>query len=186
MSRNYIITGGTLGAIVALWFFFMATPATQERNDLKVSVAESEVRLTEMKQIMLQIPDYFAMQQNMAREKHMLISKLYSKDDLMKLFDEFARKAHLNKLELVEISPSLEELLEINQTLPDENSPRMLDITLKLRGTLRSSGQFIAEIEKQNFYKGLNFCRIANPVDKRPFSDVSFCFKAVLGTIKDS
>ena len=133
---------------------------------------------------MLEIPDYYRIQQELLSEKHLLISKLYSRKDLIRLFDEFAHKAQLNRLELVEISPSIEELLELNETIPDENSPRTLDITLKLRGTLSSAGRFIAAIEHQNFYRGLNHCRITNPVEKRPFSDVSYSFRAVLGTIK--
>jgi len=186
MNRRFIIAIAALAVITAAWYFVFAAPQLAEQKKLKATVVESEARLAEMKRIIIEIPNYFSMQQQLTEEKHLLISRLYSKDDLIKLFDEFADKARLHKLELVEIAPSIEELLEINQTIPDENSPRILDITLNLRGTLQTTGEFIAEIEKQNFYKGLNFCRISNPVEKRPYSDVSFGFKAVLGTIKDS
>lgn len=186
MKQKLLIIIGSLAVIALAWFFLLAAPQFEENKKLKVSVVDAERQLADLKNVIRQVPEYYDMQQKMIEEKQLLISKLYSKKDLLKLFDEFADKAHLHDLELVEISPSLQELLELNKMPPGENSPRILDITLKFRGTLSDAGRFIEEIEKQNFYKGLNHCRISNPVQKRAYSDISLGFRAVLGTIKDS
>lgn len=186
MKQKIIITIAAAAAIALVWYLFIASPQLQENRKLRSSVDESERQLADLRNVIVKIPEYCNMRQKMLEEKHLLISRLYSKDDLIKLFDEFAGRAHLHDLELVEISPSLQELLELNNVSPDANSPRMLDMTLKFRGTLSNAGRFIEEIEKQSFYKGLNHCRISNPVEKRPLSDISLGFRAVLGTIKDS
>ena len=80
----------------------------------------------------------------------------------------------------------VEELLHLNRQLPSDNRPQILEIGLKLDGTIYQVGQLIKNIEQEEFYKGLSFCRIINHTDNNRTSDIHYGFKAILGTIKDS
>lgn len=186
MKRRYIISIAAAALILAVWFLFLIIPQMKKRNEIRVALAESESRIEDFREIMVRIPEYFDARQHLSQRKKHLISMLYSKDDLLRLFDDMTEKLSKHDLVLVEISPSLVELLAMNKQMPDEYEPQLLDINIRLSGPLQSIGQFVREVESQNFYKGMNFFRISNPAEDRRFSDVSYSFKAILGTIKDS
>lgn len=185
MKKRYIITIAVTLPVLLLWFLFMMSPQMKKKNEIKASVAEAEKRLDDFKRTMREFPGYFNARQRLLQERISLVSKLYSKEDLVKLFDEMEKKSIKHELTLVELSPSVEKLLALNRNMPEENQPRLLDIVVKARGHLKNIGLYIKEIESGAFYKGLNYCRISNPAEYREFSDVSYSFRAILGTIKD-
>jgi len=79
----------------------------------------------------------------------------------------------------------VEELLRINHLLPDDNKPQTLNIIVTLRGRLTDIGLFVKGVESENFYQGVEFCRILNSVDGQINSNFVYGFKAVLGAIRN-
>nr|MBN2277693.1 hypothetical protein [candidate division Zixibacteria bacterium] len=186
MKTRYIISLIILLAVLAAWFFFLVSPEIKKQKELKASLASSELILNDYRNIMDRFPQYFKAQQTLSERRKNLLSKLYTREDLLKLFDRITRESERHNLNLVEISPSVEELLELNRTMPTNDQPHLLNIIIRQRGKFKDIGQYIKFIEAQDFYRGTNHCRVSNPTDGRSFADVTYGFKAILGTIKDN
>ena len=186
MKKRYFITIGIALAIALTWLLYLMSPGIQERDSLRTAAAEAEKQLAGFRQIMFEFPDFFNSRKQLLQQKKHLLSKLYSKAELLKLFDQLKQAAEVCDLRLVEISPSVEELLALNRSLPDEVTPRPLDITVRLLGDLRNIGEYIEKTSSRDFYQGLTRCVISNPDDGRRLSHVTYSFRAILGTIKDS
>ena len=186
MKKFYLITAIALLTIITVWYLLLIAPQTRERDQMTVSLVDSENKLHDLKKIIMEIPRNFTAESQMLIRNKYLISKLYSRDDILNLLDEISQKSSINNVELVEISPSIEMLLALNRMRADENNLQTLDITIRFQGTLINIGQYIKEIESRSFYRGVNSCRISNPIEVKQASDVYYSFKALLGTIKDS
>jgi hypothetical protein len=173
-------------AITVLYIVFLTSPQMKNINETKFKLNESEKKIAVYMKTMLDFPGFFKTQQDLFQKKNFLISKLYSKDDLIKLFDRIQKMSLISNIALIEISPSVDELLDLNRRLLDSDKPQPLDIVVRFRGSLLNTGRYIKEIEAEDFFNGINYCRINNHVENQRDSDVSFGFKAILGTIKGS
>lgn len=186
MKKRYIITIAVVCPLFVLWLVFLMVP--QKKSDILIekSLAESENRVAQYQTIMYEFPGYFENRRQLFEKKKHLLSKLYSKDDLVKLFDRFEEKTKGHQLTILEITPSVAELLKLNHLLLKENKPQILKIEIRMRAGLADVGRFIEEIEKEDFYFGLNFCQIINSPAGDELSEIRFGFNAILGTIRDS
>ena len=185
MKSRYIISLAVVMAIALLWSFLLVRPALDKENAVCRELSESEKQLDEFKNIILQAPEYIKKHREIAGQKEKMVSQLYTKEDLMVLFDDLEKKTIKHRLKLVEITPSVEELLRLNRQLPSDNLPQILDIIINLRGSLKNVGQFLQEVEAENFYQGINLCTISNAEEGQEYSDITYGFKAVLGTIRN-
>ncbi len=182
--RHYVTFAVTI-TIIGLWIILMAQPQYKVRRLLKSAIAESENRLSDYRKIMVEFHKQFDNHKELLKRKTELISRLYSKNDIIRLFGELTAKSSKYDLDILEFSPSVEELIKLNQTFAEADQPLHLNITLKMRGRVPSAGKFIGDIESQNYYKGFNYCSIRNTTDNNPFSEIAYSFKAILGTIKE-
>ena len=186
MKQYHIISGLAGIAIIAIFYILLIGPALDESGRLETELDKAERNLTDFNRTMLEAPEFFKMHRDILSQKKTLTSQLYTKEDLIRLFDDFEKKARKHDLKITEITPSVEELLLLNRKLPSEIEPQMLNLTIYLRGGYIAAGNFIREMEEQKFYQGLDHCRIANNDPYSAYSDIKFSFRAVLGTIKES
>jgi len=186
MKIRYLVTIAAVLLSLAGWHFFLVRPQLEKKENIDANLTESRKRLTDLRRLMVQFHEYFETRRELAHARESFMSKLYSRDELIRLFDKFETLAERQELLLVEISPSVEELLALNKKFVDDHNPHPLDITIKFRGDLKSAGEYIKSIETESFYKGANFCKVSNPVDGRHISDVDFGFRVILGTAEES
>ncbi len=186
MKKRHLISIFTFVALVVLHVVFLISPQLKSANETEIQLAESEIKIAGYIKMMIEFPSFFKTQQDLLQKKKFLISRLYSKDDLIKLFDRIQKKSQGYNLTLIEISPSVDELLELNRRLLESDKPQPLDIVVRFRGNLQNSGRYIKEIENEDFFNGVNYCRISNHIENQKDSEISFGFKAILGTIKGS
>ncbi len=186
MKMRHYLTLGLSAAILIAWALFLAVPADHKINGIKSNIGEARSQLADFNRIMSTLPDFYDSRKAIDAKKSRLMSKLIPKKDVMELFDKIKKMARQSDVTIKEITPSVEELLFLNRQMPDDNRPQVLEIGLKLDGTIFEVGQLIKKIEAENFYKGLTFCRIFNHLNDSRTSDVQYGFKAVLGTIKGS
>lgn len=186
MKIRHYITIGISAFIIVAWIIFLALPTHKSGNDIKKEIELAENQLADFTKIMSTLPEFYDSQKEMDEMKARLLSKLIPKKDILKLFDEIEKMARSSNVTITEITPSVEELLHLNRQLPDDNRPQILEIGLKLDGTIYQTGQLIKRIEQEEFYKGLTFCRIYNHLDNYRNSNTHYGFKAILGTIEDS
>ncbi|UCD17663.1 MAG: hypothetical protein JSV44_01820 [Candidatus Zixiibacteriota bacterium] len=184
MRQRYLIIFASLIGMTALWFLFLLSPVIRQRQEISAKTVETKDRLVEFNRIMADFPRHFKLEKEFLKRRELLSSQLYSKGDLIRLFDEFEGIAQKHHVRLIEISPSIEELLALNRRAAKDTLPQILEISLQINGPFCDAGEFIREIEARSFYKGLRFCRIINDVDGRKTSDIKYTFMAVLGTMK--
>ncbi len=181
MRKEHVIMLTALVGVTVGWYFSFMRPLQAERQTIQSETATVSTKIAEYERIFKDLPSYFASQEELTRQKNQLMSRLASKGDLLRLFDEFESMARNHHLRLIEITPSIEELLILNRTTVGNTLPQILPISLSMNGTYQDIGRFVGDIEKRNFYKGLTFCRIINDVDGRATSDITFTFNAILG-----
>lgn len=186
MKFRYYLTAGVTAGLILAWALFLTFPTDRKIQSIRNDIARGESQLDDFHRIMASLPEFYNSRNAMDKEKSRLMSKLIPKKDVMKLFDRIEKMARQNDVTIKEITPSVEELLSLNRQRPDDNRPQILEIGLKLQGSISQVGQLIKNIEAENFYKGLTFCRIYNHLDDGSGSDMHFGFKAILGTIKES
>jgi len=181
MKKQHIIILLALIGVCTGWYFGLMKPLTAERQELEQESARASAQIADFKRIFRELPSYFNSQKELTRQKNLLMSRLASKEDLLRLFAEFDAMARDHKLRLVEISPSIDELLILNRESAGDTLPQILPITLSLNGPFQDIGRFVGEVENRNFYKGLNYCHINNDADGRATADIKFTFNAILG-----
>ena len=184
MKQRHIIVISICVIITAAWYVLLVMPTQQKYASIQSNLFDANTQIKDFKNIMKIAPEFYKTHENIKRQKMQLSSQLYSKENLLSLFDELENRAKENRLEVIEFTPSVEELLRINRLMPDENKPQTLNIIITLKGRLRDIGTFVKGVETENFYQGVDFCRILNSVDGQVNSDFVYGFKAVLGAIE--
>ncbi|MBN2226594.1 MAG: type 4a pilus biogenesis protein PilO [candidate division Zixibacteria bacterium] len=181
MKKEHLIMLTALIIVTVGWYFGFLRPVYTERQTVKDEIANTSAQIADFERIFKDLPAFFDSQKELVRQKHQLMSQLASKGDLLRLFSEFETLAKNHQLRLIEITPSIDELLILNRAAVGDTLPQILPISLSLNGKYPDIGKFVGDLEKANFYKGLTFCRITNDVDGRATSDITFTFNAILG-----
>ncbi len=168
-------------AIVAAWVFFAFLPNQRRQHEYALRILEDQQRLSDFNTTLEQLPAYLGRKRDLDREKTALMSKLYTKEDVLNLFDRIREEALSRGLTVTEITPPVEELLYLNTLVPDSSTPQFLNIGLRLDGNYVSFGKFVMNIEKANYFRGVNKCQIDANADGHQEPTFYFGFKALLG-----
>jgi Tfp pilus assembly protein PilO len=172
-------------SLAGLWFFLLFTPLHKEQTNLVFKTKEAQQQLTDFITIMNELPGFLKARQDLETERSMLNSRLYAKNDLLKLFQKLCQQAQEKNLVITEISPPIDELLYLNSIVPDSNQAQLLSISLKLEGRYIDFGRFVGTVEQSEYFRGINSCKIM--VTKTGDGDIRFEFglNTLLGSFKE-
>jgi Tfp pilus assembly protein PilO len=172
-----------IGSIVAavLWYLFAYQPAAQQIDRHESRIAEAEAQLADFEQTILDLPQYLDTKNRLERFRQSLNSRLYAKGDILKLFRKLNLEAEQRSLDVIEITPPLLDLLELNAGNPGLPDPEFINITLDLEGGYVDFGRFVRFIEQADFCHGLNVCEIATADESAGRARLRLGFKALLG-----
>lgn len=173
-------------AIICTWFLLFHLPTDRKIQLIKLQIIEKQNRLTDFNKTLAELSNYVQTSSNLESHKVELSSRLYSKNEILKLFRQLESDAVRNNLKITEIIPPLEELLELNKTFPNSEEPLFLNITLKLEGNYINFGKYINQLERASFFRGINFCRLNSPQKNPTGLNLAVAFKALLGHIGES
>ena len=176
---------GAALALVGVWFFLLFAPLHKEQASMAAQTVEAQRQLDDFRRIMNELPGFLEALENLRAQKAVLSSKLYTKGDILKLFEELNQQAQKGKLTIVEISPPIDELLYLNSIVPDSNQPQFLNISLKLEGGYISFGRFIGRVEQSNYFRGISDCKIVGTKTGEGDIQLQLGFKALLGSFKE-
>jgi Tfp pilus assembly protein PilO len=182
MKKHHLISFLFATVTVSVWLFLFIIPALDKMKTLDQQVTESAEQLNDFKRTMLDAPAYFEAHKKLLEQKKKLSSQLYTKEDLIRLFNDLTNVADKNNLSITEITPSIEELLVLNRLIPREDEPQILHLEINFEGGFRNIGEFIKEVENKRFNQGLEHCVIVNTANVSNKSKVKYGFKAVLGS----
>jgi len=115
-----------------------------------------------------------------------LNSALIAKQDILELFRELDRQAGKRNLEIREITPPLEELLMLNSVASTPGQPEFINITLKMEGSFRDFGEYLAYIENAGFFRGINQCGASIGSPDQHGLDLMVEFRALLGSFTEA
>lgn len=185
--RNRLIIYVAAGSfIIVAWLFFGVAQQRLELDDLQSQTLEARQKLTDFKQTLAGLPDFVATrsQQQLLRDR--IDSKLYNKRDLLALFEELRTHATRFGLEIIDITPPVEELLELNRLMPDSTTAQFLNVRLRIEGGYIGFGQFVEVVEKAGFFRGVNSCSITGDRLRPEKLWMTFGFKALVGQYRES
>lgn len=183
MKKLILTYSISLLLIIMLWFLFLISPLAIKKEEIKASYSDALGQLEDFRRSMIDFPEHFVNQKEMEKKDEFLMSRLFSKEDLLRLFGDLQKKASNFNLVLLEITPSIEELLTMNSRSLQNNLPRPLDIAVKLNGRFSDIGEYVKSIEAEDFFHGTDFCKISSTSDGHASPSVDFGFKVILGGI---
>ena len=171
--------------MLAVWFFAGLLPYSNQYLVIDNQATEAKHNLADFQQTILILPEFVNTRNELAERKAELNSSLYTKDNLINLFEKFYLLADKNQVQIVEITPPLEELLRFNRILPDSMGLMFLNISLRVDGNYQDFGRLVSALEEEPFYRGPNHCNIVGTYDRRLNIQYHFGFKSLLGSLKD-
>ncbi|UCG62051.1 MAG: hypothetical protein JSV52_01800 [Candidatus Zixiibacteriota bacterium] len=185
MSRTVLTYSATLVILASLWFFGVYVPYQKDHDRMTTEIKKAESQLADFQNTISELPRFIERHHNLLSLKADLNSKLYTKNDVLRLFDALRLEASRKNVDVVEITPPVEELLYLNTIIPDSSKPQFLNIGLKLEGGFIGFGQFIEEIEHANYFRGVNTCKVYRRDDDKTKITMQFGFKALLGSLRE-
>lgn len=185
MNRQSYIYGTLISLTVVLWFFLIYSPYLQNKDHFVNEIQNANIKLADFEQTINKLPDYIARRESLKKRREYLNSNLYTKEEVLNLFNQLKDKAARHNLYVSEITPPVEELLYLNSIVPDTNRPQFLNIGVHVTGSYIDFGKFVKTIEDQAYFRGINNCRISGSRDYNSQLDMYVTFKALLGRIGD-
>ena len=185
MKSRLILYYALAITITCLWFFFAYSPTAQKCQEVRIQSATMELQMADFNRTMIELNNFLKTSSDLESHKSELSSQLYSKKDILKLFDELYKDARIHNMSIVEIIPPLEELLVLNQSVTDPDEPLFINLTLMLEGNYINFGKFVSRLEKAPYFRGGNLCRISSPREDPSKIKLKIGFKALLGNLKE-
>ncbi len=179
-QRIFYFAVGGLVTLVALYYVAFR-PIDRHINETDAQVAQTQNQLAEYNRIVKELPSILDAEHQLQVERLTLNSSLYAKEDVLSLFQQLSQDAAEYNLKLVQITPPISELLELNRQAAVENNPLFLDITLDFEGQYLRFGQYVSDLETEPYFRAIRSCRMRSQ-PSAPFVDLSLSFKALLGT----
>ncbi len=185
MNNNLTKFTVTIIAILLFWTVFVYYPAQSKLSEISKDKQELSAQLADFRKTVSQLPEFINTFQNLESIRKTLNEKLYTKQDVLRLFDRLDSLAVSYNLHLYEITPPVSELLYLNKIVSDSTKPLHLNITLKLRGDYVNFGKFSEILEKEKYFQKLNHCQIIG--SRREYFKLNHLlgFKAILGSDVD-
>ena len=165
----------------SLWFFLVFLPLYKERKKYTSEITAVKNQRAEFDKLMDELPEYVRTGRDLEQKKKALKSSLLVKEEILKLLDRLDRQARREKLVITEISPPIEELLQINNIIPDSDQPQYLSINLKLHGGYLDFGRFVEEVEQSEYFRRIRDCKIIGHRSDREELILQISFEVLLG-----
>ena len=186
MKRQLALYSGIALTLLVGWFFLLYSPLSNELVSAQVRAEQAEQQIAEFRRIMSELPVYLETHRVLERNRTDLNETLYARDDILELFDWISNRAQVLNLRVIEITPPVEELLLLNNLMPDPDKPPFLNLTVRLRGGYINFGSYVAFIESAEFFRGVNMCQITTSPDQTGPTDFLIGFQALLGHIEET
>ena len=178
---KYIIMGAVLTTI---WVFAAFIPSYRNHLRVEEDTAEARRQLADFESTLSRLPEFIEGYNELQSARSNLTARLYTKDDILRLFDRLHFEASEKNLVITEITPPIEELLTLNKSVGDPTRPLFLNISIRTEGGYRDFARFVRAIEKSDFYRGTNMCQIIGGRDELYNLKQVYGFRALLGSLE--
>jgi len=186
MKRRFTAYAAAALVLILVWLLLVYSPTAQRKQALDLQIIAAEQQLVDFNRTMEELPKYLQTSNNLQRFKDELNSSLYAKGDILELLEQITRDAVDNGLTVVEISPPVTELLQLNRTTDLEGEPQFLNITLNLSGQYLDFGRYVTQLETTPYFRRINSCTARSARQLEPQVSFTVSFKALLGAARES
>jgi hypothetical protein len=180
-----MLYAGAAVAMLVAWYFLLYGPLGRQRAEINGRTEQAKQQMLEFRRIMAELPVYLETHQSLERTRSDINESLYARDEILELFALITEQAQIYDLEVLEISPPVEELLLLNNLMPSPDKPPFLNLTVRLRGGYVSFGKYVSFVETAPFFRGVNLCQVSSsPDDYDTPTSYVLGFRALLGQLE--
>jgi len=180
--RNRLIIHGIISlALIAAWVVLVYMPLASRRKAVDLRIQSTNEQLQNARRSISLLPVFLQTRERLQTDRADLDSRLFGKSEILELFREISIVADAHNIRLVEMSPPLIELLNLEQVATDTTKAPFLSLHLTLEGRFADFGRFVDEMEQSDFYRIPERCQIVAPRSEDKPSQYHFDFKALLG-----
>jgi len=126
---------------------------------------------------------YIARRDSLDQRRVELTARLYARDDVLALIDRLKDLANTSGVTVQEISPSVIELLALNDSPPVKGVPQQVNISLRVSGGAFAAGSLLKELEQESYFVDLLTMHIVGRDQGHEPADYVFTFRAQLGAL---
>lgn len=178
----YFVVTGML-CLVTLLAILM--PMHRQQLELSERVSREKARLADFKTTLENLPAYLDKSADLKTIKRNLADKLYTRFEVLSLLHHLYLDAEKHKLEIIEVTPPINELLQLNRIVSDSLQPLFLNVYLKIDGQYSDFGKFVQSVEKSDYFRGTNNCQIIGSKEETHSLDFHFGFRVLLGLVEN-
>ncbi len=171
-------------ALTTAWVFLVYSPLDYKRDEGTSQIEAAQQKLADFSSTLKQLPEFERSCQTLEQSRRELNETLYTKKDVLRLFEHLKKRADSYNLRVIEITPPIEELILLNQAVSDSTVPLFLNIGIRLEGKYRNYGEFVRSTEQSAYYRGTNLCQINGSLADIKRLAFSYSFKALLGNVE--
>jgi Tfp pilus assembly protein PilO len=182
MNRPIIIYSVIGLCLLLVWFFAAYAPQHIQHEKLQTQLTEARAKLADYHNTLVELQAITKTRDELSIEKNKLNSILYTKHNILNLFEHLEEQLSSKNLSLKEITPPISELLELNANVGDTSKPQFLTIMLRVEGNYINFGRFVSNLEKSDYFRGVKRCQITNPPDEKEYTQFMIQFRALLGS----
>ncbi len=180
MSGKRLTTVVLALALIASWYFAGYVPMRGQLRGINQQIDVAEAQLADYQTTIAQLPVLIREGAEMDARKYRQNAALFAKEDVLRLFDEINTQAGSEQLSVVEITPPVNELLNLNAAAATPHEPLFLNVTVRVMGDYIGFGRFVGRVESLPYFRGVNTCSAMGTADKSAPVVYSLGFKALL------
>lgn len=185
--NRLLLTYCTIGVGLFLaWTFLLFMPAGNESDRLAQELTTVNQKVRQLEHDVAQLPNILRTKKGLSeKEKHQAIN-LFTSREILSLLEKIGRKCDAYHLDIEEVRPPVEELIRLQRVRQELGQPQFLNITLVLKGSFAKFGQFVSDLERAPYFRGVNYSRLQSAAVRSAPSQFMIEFKVLLGRISET
>lgn len=160
--RYFMIASLAAGAA---WYFLLFTPTGQKATLAHIEAATVSSELETLLMTLKNVPDQLKTERGLDSLREAINNSLYATNEIERLFAEFTDEAETYGLTVTEITPSVEELLQLEENQRQKDFAPFLNFSVRMSGQFVDFGQFVERLEAAPFFQGINKITVNGAVE---------------------
>ena len=181
MKRQLLTYYAIAIALVLAWTFLLFVPAMNESTLLKQEVLTAEQTVVQLSREVAELPGILETKVILTETEARQRLHLFTSKQILGLLEKIGRKCDSYDLDIKEVRPPVEELILLHRTNHNTSEPQFLNITLALEGSYAKFGQFVTQLERGPYFRGVNYARLQSATASGSPSQFLIEFKVLLG-----
>lgn len=182
-QRKYAALFGSIFVVFAALYFAIIFPSANAARSAKAETVVLTLKLDGYHKSLDMVHAYLQRRDSLAQRSAELTARLYARDDVLALIERLKTRATEFNANVREISPSVVELLAINNRPPQESAPQHVNISLRVSADSDAAGTLLQALESEPFFVDLLSLHVVGRERGLAPAEYVFNFRAQLGSL---